>query len=283
MELPPYHVPTVKGVALHTWFRLRAFALRAGKVILVVVVVMSFLGSIGTDGSFGHRNQTNSVLAEIGRAIVPVFRPMGIRRDNWPAAVGLFNGVFAKEAVVGTLNSLYTQMDADGPAGPGRRADFNLWERIGDAFKTIPANLRSAFGGGVLRTLLDPFGFSGATAEEPEEVEASTYVAMRKYFDGAIGAYAYLLFVLIYAPCVAAMAAIYRETNLRWTLFIVGYLTALAWMVAVGFYQAATIGRHVGSSLAWLAGLVAAFGGYVLVLKLVAARLKRNAENVAEE
>ena len=107
MEIPPYHIPTFKGVMLRTWDRVKTFLFRAGKVIVVIVAALAFLNSLGTDGTFGNEDSDKSVLSEIGRGIVPVFAPMGVQEQNWPAAVGVFTGIFAKEAVVGTLNSLY--------------------------------------------------------------------------------------------------------------------------------------------------------------------------------
>lgn len=110
MEIPPYHIPTVKGVMLRTWDRLKGFVLRAGRVIVVIVACLSILNSMGTDGTWGHEDTNESVLSEIGRTIVPVLEPMGVSEENWPAAVGIFTGVLAKEAVVGTMNSLYDSM-----------------------------------------------------------------------------------------------------------------------------------------------------------------------------
>lgn len=76
-------------------------------MIVSIVAVLAFLNSLGTDGTFGNEDSDKSVLSEIGRDIVPIFAPMGVQEQNWPAAVGVFTGIFAKEAVVGTLNSLY--------------------------------------------------------------------------------------------------------------------------------------------------------------------------------
>ncbi len=273
MELPPYHVPTVRGVVTHAWHRLQAFLFRAGKVIMAVVVLMSVFNSLGTDGRFGHEGTGKSLLAAAGRAIVPALQPMGISERNWPAAVGIFSGIFAKEAVVGTLNSLYTQMDSEGePQEKGTPFDF--WAGVRDALATVPANLRDTFGTGLLATVVDPAGLKTATEAAPD-VRSGTYAALRDYFDGRVGAYAYLLFVLIYAPCVAAMAAIYRETGLRWAAFVIGYLTALAWVVATAFYQAATFSRHPAQSLAWVGGLGLALAAYVLVLRVVGRRVAR--------
>ena len=84
---------------------------------------------MGTDGSFGHDDSEHSVLANIGKSLTPVVEPLGITEANWPATVGLFTGVFAKEAVVGTLNSLYSQIDATNAelAAAGRGRVRFLW------------------------------------------------------------------------------------------------------------------------------------------------------------
>ena len=82
MELPAYHVPTLRGILTHTWERLKGFLIRAGRVILVVVMVLSFLNSIGTDGSFGNQDSEDSILSHICISITSVFSPMGIGEEN---------------------------------------------------------------------------------------------------------------------------------------------------------------------------------------------------------
>ena len=71
-EMPAYHLPVIRNILLTTWFRLRAFVFRAGKTIVLVVIALSFLNSIGTDGSFGHANTDKSALSVVGKAINPV-------------------------------------------------------------------------------------------------------------------------------------------------------------------------------------------------------------------
>ncbi|WP_289184539.1 Fe(2+) transporter permease subunit FeoB [uncultured Parasutterella sp.] len=100
MEIPPYHLPTLRNLLLSTWDRLKGFVVRAGKVIVVLVAVLCFLNSLGTDGTFGNEDSDKSVLSQIGKSIVPVFKPMGIQEENWPAAVGVFTGILAKEATL---------------------------------------------------------------------------------------------------------------------------------------------------------------------------------------
>jgi ferrous iron transport protein B len=262
MELPPYHAPRLKNIMAYTWSRLRIFMFRT-KVIVVMVAILAFLNSVGIDGTFGNEDSPNSVLAGIGKAITPIFEPMGIDKDNWPATVGIFTGIFAKEAVVGTLNSLYNQIDqataeAGASAAEAEEEEFDFWGGIREAFASIPEAL-----GGVWDGLRDPLGLGMVSSDQAavaEEVGADqqVYSAMRHYFtQGPLQAYAYLLFVLIYFPCVAALGAVVREMGKGYGWLLMGYLTLLAWIVATLFYQ-----LTLGHQLVWivisllLAGLV---------------------------
>ncbi len=209
MELPPYHVPRALAIFQHTWERLKEFILRAGRIILILVLVLSVLRSVGTDGSFGNENSEHSIVSAFSRAVTPLFHPMGIADGNWTATLGLITGIFGKELVVGTLNTFY-----------------------------------------------------GANGADP----AATMLAA---FAGQAGAFAYLLFVLIYSPCVAAIAAIQRETGWKWMAFSVGYLTALAWSLATLFYQLATFAAHPVQSAIWIGEILLAGLLFVFTLKLV--------------
>ncbi|OYV19367.1 MAG: ferrous iron transport protein B [Methylococcaceae bacterium NSP1-1] len=259
MELPAYHLPTVRGVFIRTWDRLKSFLFNAGKVIVPMVLVLNFLNALGTDGSFGQENSNKSVLSEIGRGLTPAFKPMGIEKDNWPATVGIFTGVLAKEAVVGTLDALYSQLATNNSAGSDK-APFNLKEALLAACATVPENLSA-----IADNLLDPLGLNIGTVDDissaasEQEVKTDTFAAMQHSFDGKAGAFAYLLFILLYAPCVAATAAIYRETNTGWTLFVVFWTTGIAYMTATIFYQAMTYSQHPQYSLVWISGLLIAF------------------------
>lgn len=262
MELPPYHVPSVKGVLIRAWDRLKSFLIRAGKVLVPVIVVLSFLNSLGTDGSFGNEDTQESVLSSMSKALTPVVEPMGVTEDNWPATVGIFTGIFAKEAVVGTLDAMYSQIGAAEAeeGGEGEEEGFDFWAGIAESFETIPANLADVAG-----TALDPLGISIGDVSDPEaasedlEVDANIFGSMVNLFDGKIGAFAYLLFVLLYFPCVAAIAAVYRETNLGWTVFAGLWTTGLAYIVAVLFYQLGTFSVNPAGSLMWTGAMLAAF------------------------
>jgi len=225
-----------------------------------MVLVLNFLNALGTDGSFGQENSQKSVLSEIGRSLTPVFKPMGISQDNWPATVGVFTGVLAKEDVVGTLNALYSQMAANISATIEPEAEFSLQQALVDAAATIPENLIA-----VADNILDPLGLNVGDlsnldlAASDQDVSTATFLAMQASFDGQTGAFAYLLFILLYAPCVAATTAIYRETNISWTLFVLFWTTYIAYMSATIFYQAMTYTQHSDYSFRWIVGLIVSF------------------------
>lgn len=263
MELPAYHMPTLKSVYLKTWDRLRIFIFNAGKVIVPMVLVLNFLNTIGTDGSFGQENSQKSVLSEIGRSLTTVFKPMGIKAENWPATVGIFTGVLAKEAVVGTLDALYSQTSSTA----SQNSEFNLFQELLDAWTTIPQNLFA-----ISNNILDPLGLNIGdisninTAATEQEVTSTTFLAMQASFDGQAGAFAYLLFILLYAPCVAATTAVYRETNAKWAIFVVFWTTGLGYMTATIFYQIATFLQHPLYSTLWILGLFVSFAVVIFAL-----------------
>jgi len=266
MELPAYHWPQLSSVCIHTWERLKNFVFDAGKVIVPMVLVLNLLNAVGTDGSFDQDGSSDkSVLSSIGRSLTPVFRPIGIEPENWPATVGIFTGVLAKEAVVGTLNALYSQM----AGGNTEDKVFDFKESVYQGFLTIPENLKE-----VADKVLDPLGLNSLNqtdldaAAGEQEVDVGTFAAMQKSFDGQRGAFAYLLFILLYAPCVAATAAIYRETSLGWTIFVFCWTTGLAFLVATLYYQAMTYSQHPTQSLIWMASLMGLFVAVLLALWL---------------
>ncbi|MFK0572708.1 Fe(2+) transporter permease subunit FeoB [Endozoicomonas sp.] len=276
MELPNYHRPTVTQVMLRTWDRLKSFLIRAGKAIVVVVVVLNTLNAIGTDGSFGHQNTRDSMLSKIGQSITPMFAPMGMTEENWPAAVGLFTGILAKEAVVGTLDSMYGAIAASEKPESEADAPFDLMAGLKEAVATIPANLRGLSG-----ALTDPLGIQvgdlsdlEAVAEE-QAITVSTFSVMAKLFPSNAAVIAYLLMILLYTPCVAALGAIYRETTLGWTLFISGWTFFLGYSVATIYYQLSLVSVQPGETLLWVVSIF-------LVMFIVVALMRRMGASVLQ-
>jgi len=213
MELPPYHVPTFNGIMLHTWHRLKDFILRAGKTILVVIVLINILQVITLP--LGQDKEPVPVLELGGKMLTPLLIPMGIQADNWQASVALISGLFAKEAIVGTMQGLYQGKDTDANSEEdGARVDSNIMQAFGSSASAI----------------------------------------------------AFLVFVLLYSPCAAALAMLFREHGYKWMLFSFAYLTALAWMVATLIYQSLAFNAY---SIYWISICLGAFALIYFNLRLI--------------
>ena len=182
MELPPYRVPSIKGLAIHVWDRIKGFLIKAGTLIFGACMVLWFI--LGFNFS-GPAELTDSIGAGIGTVFAPIFAPLGF--GNWQAALSLITGILAKEVVVSNMSIIY---------GLGEEA----------------------------------------AAQAFAQALAGTF--------NQLSAYAFMVFVLLYTPCVATIAVIKRETNSwKWTGFSVGYQFAVAWIVSMIVYQ---IGNLLG-------------------------------------
>ncbi|MEE0877588.1 MAG: nucleoside recognition domain-containing protein, partial [Fibrobacteraceae bacterium] len=259
MELPSYHLPKPKAIWRHTWFRLKDFILRAGKIVVIMVTILGVLNSVGTNGSIGNEDSENSLLSAIGKKITPVFEPFGVEEENWPASVALFTGLFAKEAIVGTLNSLYSINDAEN-AEPSETEEtsFNLFRSFSEAFLTIPENLL-----GTVESFVTPLGVEKSI----EEAKSTTFSNMKERFTlSPIGfnfqVFAYLLFILLYVPCLAALGTAFRELGKFYGTVLVIIQTLLGWSLSVLLFQVT-----VGHSVLWIAVSVVALILIVAFLK----------------
>ncbi|MBW3694469.1 Fe(2+) transporter permease subunit FeoB [Vibrio sp. T187] len=253
MEMPDYELPTLQNVMIKTWQKLKRFVLGAGRTIVIVVTILSFLNSVGTDGSFGNEDSENSVLSKAAQVVTPVFAPIGINQDNWPATVGIITGIFAKEAVVGTLNNLYTSADAE-------ESEYDLLGSLNEAVMSIPENLTGL-------SFSDPLGIevgdltdTAAVAEE-QEVDTTIFGNLKSHFVSGHAAFAYLVFILLYTPCVAAMGAYVKEFGSQYARFIAVWTMGLAYGGAVLYYQVMHIAEHPMSSMLWIVGIL---GGFVV-------------------
>jgi ferrous iron transport protein B len=261
LELPAYHMPTLKGLILQTWQRLKGFVIRAGKAIVAVVIILNMVSTIGTDGSIGNKDSENSLLSQIGKTITPAFAPMGIREDNWQATVGIFTGIFAKEVVVGTLDALYSP--------EGEQETLTLGEQVTEALASVPANLAD-----LGSTFTDPLGIGideyesleGAASEQ--EVATGTIARLQSAFDGQLGAFSYLLFVLLYMPCVATIGVIVKEIGRFWAIFSTVWSIVLAYTAATLCYQLGSLSADpVGALITIAVALLAAGGMFVLLIR----------------
>lgn len=206
MELPPYRFPTWKAIGRHTWEKGKQYLKKMGGIILVASIIVWALGYFPhtDDPSVSNQQQQEqSYIGRVGRAVEPVFRPMGF---NWKLDVGLLAGVGAKEIVASTMGVLYSNDDSF-------KDDSNFSSESGKYVK--------------LHELItqDVAQLHGISYEKAQPVATLT-------------AFCFLLFVLLYFPCIATIAAIKGETgSWGWALFAAGYTTVLAWVVSAVVFQ----------------------------------------------
>lgn len=206
MELPPYRFPTWKAIGRHTWEKGKQYLKKMGGIILVASIIVWALGYFPhtDDPSVSNQQQQEqSYIGRVGRAVEPVFRPMGF---NWKLDVGLLAGVGAKEIVASTMGVLYSNDDSF-------KDDSNFSSESGKYVK--------------LHELItqDVAQLHGISYEKAQPVATLT-------------AFCFLLFVLLYFPCIATIAAIKGETgSWGWAFFAAGYTTVLAWVVSAVVFQ----------------------------------------------
>ena len=262
MDLPLYHAPRLGAVFKNAWLRLRSFIRRAGIIVVSAVFVLSVLNSIGIDDgkvTFGNEDSASSVLSHVGRAASPVFKPIGISEENWPASVALFTGLFAKEAIVGTINALYAANDMTGQSAgdEGQGQGLDIGGAVTEAFTTVGEGLA-----GIISSL-DLLGL-GLVTENQEAIsdeigaDTSVYKHIAANFT-VFSAFAYLLFVLMYFPCLAVIGAARQEMGGYYAVVMAVYSTLLAWSVATFFYQVAE-GHNLFYILVSLVVLVGIYG-----------------------
>ena len=260
LEIPDYEVPTIKNTLIKTWQKLKGFVFGAGQTIVLVVTVLNVVNSVGVDGSFGHQDSDSSLLSQGAQIITPILSPLGVNNDNWPATVGIVTGIFAKEAVVGTLNNLYSSIDTED------EVELTLLDKLNAAVVTIPENLMGI-------DIADPLGVNVGdltnleSAAQEQGVDLTIYSNIKQAFVSQEAAFAYLLFILLYAPCAAAMGAIVREVGVNWARFVAVWSTAIAYIVSVAYYQVVTFSLHPMNSLAYLLSGVLIILGVLYKLK----------------
>ena len=198
---------------------------------------------------------------------------MGIEQDNWPATVGIFTGLFAKEVVVGTLDALYSNQ------GPNED-EFNFMASMAQALASIPENLQQVF-----LNLDDPLGLDlgdlsdqDAVAQQ-QDIATGTIGAIQQKFHGQWGAFVYLMFILLYMPCVATVGAIIKEHGHYWAGFSMLWSLSVAYVLSVGLFQVVTWQQHPQSSFIWLVALSVWQLGFTFIM-LRSGKRKALSENI---
>ncbi|MDR9449637.1 MAG: ferrous iron transport protein B [Acidimicrobiia bacterium] len=236
MELPPYRLPTLRGVWLQMWRRTAAFVRDAGTIILGTSLVVWLLMAIPVaGGAFSEVEVDESAFGAVSSAIAPVLSPAGF--GSWEATGALITGFVAKEVVISSMSQVYGLETDIGVETVPISEDLR---EVGSSFLRAAAD--------TLRAVPSIVGID-LLGEAADPQPGGLLVAVREGFEessdghGPLAGLAFMVFVLLYTPCMAAVAAERHELGAKWMWTSIIGQTALAWGVAVLVFQA---GKLIG-------------------------------------
>lgn len=232
MEMPPYRMPTVRTIWFHTRARIRAFLAEAGSIIFVTMLVVWLLMAIpvSAGGSFADTEVDDSAFATIAGVIAPVFELAGF--GTWQVSGALMSGFVAKEVVVGTMSQVYGVDEPDS-------------ERVAPSVVESVSDVATGFVDAVVvaaRAIPAMIGIDLRDGEEAGESYA-LMSSIRIGFDessnqhGRLAALAFMVFILLYTPCMAAVGAIRHEIGARWMWVSIIGQSLVAWLMAVAVFR----------------------------------------------
>ncbi|BCD68700.1 ferrous iron transport protein B [Nitratiruptor sp. YY09-18] len=224
MELPPYRFPTGKMLWKSIASRTGAFVKKAGTVIAATMVLLWVVINI----PYGAKPQ-DTILGKAAVAIAPVFKPAGF--DDWRPVAALIPGTIAKEAVIGALGQVYdVQEEAE---GEDKATTFNedIKEQITGFFIAVKDSIRAMF------TSIVPGVFEIETEKTPLQKK------IKESFT-PLSAFSYMVFCLLWIPCIVTLGAIYQE---------------FGWKMVGGAIALTTITPYIVSTLIYQIGLLLGF------------------------
>ena len=191
MELPPYRLPTMKGLLIHMWERTWMYVKKAGTIILAISIIMWALMSFpllenqNNSPSSKQEQLSHSIAGRIGKTLEPITKPlMGF---TWQTDIALISGFAAKEVVIATIAT------------------------------------------------------TSSLGEKEDGSKLSDHIAKSPDWN-PLKAFTFIIFVMLYIPCIAVIAVIKKETkSWKWTSFAVVYTTGVATIISTIIYQLGTL------------------------------------------
>ena len=236
LELPPYHRPVWKNIIRQAWERTAGFVRKAGTTILACSMVLWLLMAIPVrgEGRFSATSVEDSLFAALSGWSAPLFAPLGF--GNWQSSGALITGVVAKEVVVSSLAQAFQASQAAAPSAVPSPAP------VGQDLAEIGIGFLRATGE-ALRSLPRLLGLDLASDLPDPGVDHSLASAMQRGFAQSSGghagaaALAFVVFVLLYTPCISALVAERQELGVRWMLLSAFGQLGLAWLAGLLVFQ----------------------------------------------
>jgi ferrous iron transport protein B len=227
MELPPYRTPTLRGLWIHISQRVGDFIRNAGTLILAAAVVVWLLLNL----PLGVQDLRESYFGQLSATFAPVMEPAGF--GTWEATGSLMTGLVAKEVVISTMSQIYVGEVLTSEEAPTSTFGEDL---IGIGSGFFQATVEAA------KAMLETLTPGITLFHEPESDEAAISLAMNlQTAFSPLSALAFMVFVLLYVPCIATLGAIRAEFGARWAAFSASYQIAIAWLLAVTVFQVGSL------------------------------------------
>ncbi len=218
LEMPPYRLPSYRTVSAIVWAHVKGFLYRAGTVIFIISIIVWGLLNLPP----GIKGPDESIAASIGKAITPVFKPIGL--DDWRATTSLIPAFMAREVVLSSMAVIYKTSETEGApetadlTGLLKEQAMGLLTSVKDSFVAVAT-----------------FGISALEVETADESD-SLRSSIQKAFTPA-SAYSFMILLLLYNSCVATVTIMIKEIGRKYALsFLLGSFV-IAWVLAFIIYN----------------------------------------------
>lgn len=225
LELPPYRLPNLKNLWIHTWIKLRHFVIKAGTWILLVNIIIWSLLNL----PWKPEKPEESLLGKIGGVIAPLFKPLGF--GDWAASASLLAGSLAKEVVVSTMAQIYETIEEK-----EKETEANLSEDVKGVILNFMAKTKEA-----IFNVVSTLGVASLAVEGSLEVKGM--LSKLKGHFTPLSAFSFMVFVLLYWPCLVYGIATKTELG---SLRLYGQAILLHTLIA---YLSALLVYHMGRFL----------------------------------
>ena len=233
-KLPKYKIPKFNKIIQSSLLKTISFMYSSGKIILIAFFIIYSLHYVKVSMKDNHNEYIKKPITHvIGQALTPIFQPLGLKEENWPAAVAMITGIFAKEVIVGTLLSLYSNESSHS----GTINDFNFLLKYKEGFSIILSKTTNI----LVDNFFILYSNSYENYQEQYHVDSTLSYKLRQNisdnFNNKITVLSYLIFILLYFPCISVFGAISSEAGNKWAIISALWSTSCAYSISIIFYQ----------------------------------------------
>ncbi len=228
LELPPYRMPSFRTLFLIVFAHVKSFLLRAGTAIFIVSVVVWFLLNMPPN----QKDSGESIAAHIGKAITPLFSPIGL--DDWRAPTSLIPAFLAREIALSTMAIIYRATDGDDSFAQDHAGSYPVGKELKKQVVGLGTAVKDSF---ISLFSIMPQVFQVDSAGG----QADTTRAKIKQSFTTLSAMSFMILLLIYNSCVATVSIMIREIGRKYALSYLAYSFVVAWLLAFVVFQLGTL------------------------------------------